>query len=69
MDLRTNSITTVGDDHPIKRRRIMEGVALTVTAVAVWFSDSYVDKVPSEDHVLLRRHIYCRLFYGSEANC
>lgn len=31
--------------------------AVTVTAVAVWFSDSYIEKVPWEHYVLLRKHI------------
>lgn len=57
MDITINSVPTVGDDHSTKRRRILEGVAVPVTAVVVWFSDSYVDKAHSEDHVLLRRHI------------
>lgn len=69
MDMRTHSVPTVSDDHATKKRRVLKGIDVPVIAVAVWFSDSYVDKAPSEDAYMLRKHIYRRLFYGSEANC
>lgn len=41
-----------------RKRRTLEGVTVTVTAIAVWFSDSNIEKAPCGDYVLLREHIY-----------
>lgn len=69
MDMRTDLISKVGGHQFRKRRHILEGVALTVTAVAVWFNDSYIEKTPWEGYISLRKHIFRHLFYRSEANC
>lgn len=66
MDMRTDLISKVGGHQFRKRRHILEGVTLTVTAVVVWFNDSYIEKTPWEGYISLRKHIFRHLFYRSE---
>lgn len=58
-------------DHQARKRKrlIIEGVALTDTAVAMWFNESCIEKAPGEDYELLRQQIYRSMCYGSKANC
>lgn len=61
---------TVGDHQARKRKAlILEGVAITVIAVAMLFNESCIDKASGEDYVLLTQHICRRLYQGSEVNC
>lgn len=58
MDMRMNLMPTVGDHHSWKRkRRILEGVVVTVTAVEVWFNNSHIEKALWEHYLLLREQI------------
>lgn len=58
MDMRTDLMPMVCGHHSRKKkRRILEGVAVRVAAVAVWFNNSYIEMSPREDYVLLREHI------------
>lgn len=51
------------------KRLILQGVAITVSALAIWFNESFIEKGPREEYVLLRQQICRRLYYGSEAHC
>lgn len=52
-----------------RQKVILQGVAVTLTAVAVWPKEKYVDKSPVEDYDFLRRQILKHLFDGRENNC